>query len=329
MKISVVIPTYNSSAFIGATLDSVLGQRMLPDEIIVFDDGSDDDTLEILGSYQPRIVIIQQKNGGVATARNVLSQRASGDLVAFLDHDDLWHPLYLEVMSHLFQKYPSAVAYFSGHVNFSGYGKYVWSKNNVDVCGRDELMKPIEFLKGYNKNTGRFGSMSFCCIPKSVLNKIGREPFRISGVDDSYLCTLLPLLGPVVYMSAPLVAYRLTREAQSVNKLRDMGLWGSVFEILVEKYREQAPPSMMRAFNFAYASKRRQNAKLLFGAGKRDEARSQLIKSLINCWHPVSLVKSLGLLVLSLLPAAMQPRWPSSIRRTEVDSAAYRKNESL
>jgi glycosyltransferase involved in cell wall biosynthesis len=328
MKVSVVVPTYNSAAFIRATLDSVLRQRMQPDEIIVLDDGSNDNTLDILSPYKSRISVLQQKNKGVDAARNVLSQRAQGDLIAFLDHDDIWHPLYLEVMWRLYQKYSGAVAFFSNHLNIVGFDDYIWSNNIIDISGKDEIIKPVEFLKSYNKNTGKFGSMSYCCIPKWVLNKIGREPFRVGGVDDSYLCTLLPLLGPVVYVSEPLVAYRITSVAQSVNKLRDMGLWVSVFEILEKRYRSHAPYLMQRVFNYAYASKRRRYAKLLLGAGMNNEARSQLMKSLGNCWMPISIAKSLGLIALSVLPASIQPRWPSSQRPDGPISIAHDRKEA-
>src|SRR5258708_3302796 len=96
MKISVVIPAYNGARTIGATLNSVLKQTVQPDEILVLNDGSTDDTAVVLEQYQ-NITVLDQENRGVAHARNVLSQQSTGDLVAFLDQDDLWHPRYLEV----------------------------------------------------------------------------------------------------------------------------------------------------------------------------------------------------------------------------------------
>ena len=83
MKVSVLIPTYNSASFIQITLESVLHQTIAPTEILVMDDGSTDETISILGSYKPRISVFQQRNRGVADARNELCRRARGDLIAF------------------------------------------------------------------------------------------------------------------------------------------------------------------------------------------------------------------------------------------------------
>lgn len=126
MKISVVIPTYNSAAVIRLTLDSVLRQTVPPHEILVLDDGSTDDTVAIVESYAPKVSVIRQSNHGVAAARNELSRRATGELIAFLDHDDLWHPRYLEIQGQAYSANPDAVAFFTRHDNFYGLGVYDW-----------------------------------------------------------------------------------------------------------------------------------------------------------------------------------------------------------
>src|SRR5580704_5255146 len=226
MKLSVVIPVYNSSATIRATLDSVLRQTVPADEVLVLDDGSTDETPSILDEYKPRITILRQSNQGVAEARNALCAHAQGDLIAFVDHDDLWHPSYLETQRNFFLKYENAAAFFTGHTNFYGFGNYEWSKTpDRALLDNVEVLDALQFLKYYNTTTGPFGSMSYCCVPKRTLTEIGDKPFRLSGVDDSYLCTSVPLLGrPVVYAHVPLVAYRITKEAQSTDKLKACGL---------------------------------------------------------------------------------------------------------
>ncbi len=95
-KISVIIPVFNRSALIRRAVDSVLSQSLPPDEIIVVDDGSTDDTLRILKNYERKIKIIAQKNRGVSTARNAGIREAKGDWVALLDSDDEWLPKKLE-----------------------------------------------------------------------------------------------------------------------------------------------------------------------------------------------------------------------------------------
>ncbi len=319
MKISVLIPTYNSSKTIRATLDSVLQQTVQPDEILVLDDGSTDDTVSLLNSYKGKVNVFQQGNRGVASARNVLCERANGDLIAFLDHDDIWHPAYLEVQRRHLEDYPDSVAFFTGHVNFYGYGAYRWENNEFDVEETPEVMSPLRFFKRYNKFNGLFSSASFFCIRKSVLSKIGSEPFleQVSGVDDGYLCNLLPFFGCVVYTRLPLVAYRIIKEGQSTDKLKTFGLNVKMFELLERRYRNLLDRRLSTAFEMAYASKRRTYAKFLLGAGMTSDARAQLRHSLGNTKNPLSIVKSQALLLLSYMPSQLQPKYPTSYREWE------------
>jgi glycosyltransferase involved in cell wall biosynthesis len=313
MKISVVIPTYNSAMTIQATLDSVLRQTRQPDEILVLDDGSKDNTIALLQAYGGQITFLQQKNQGVAAARNALSERAQGDLIAFLDHDDIWHPRYLEIQDRQFGKVPQAVAFFAGHVNFSESENFQWRDDSIGDSPA-ELIQPLDFLKRYNETTGHFGSMSFCCIPKCVLKKMGNAPFQFSGVDDSYLCTVLPLLGGVVYTPTKLVAYRLLGRAQSADRLKSLGLWVNVFEVLGARYRQVDHKKLRKTFHLAFALKRRRYGKLLMGADRTAEARRQFIKAVNTSWMPASALKSLALYLLTFIPSILQPKWPSSDR---------------
>ena len=94
--VSVIIPTYNRSTLVAEAIESVLAQTRPADEIIVVDDGSTDDTAEKLERFRERIQYIWQSNGGVSVARNTGLRHTNGDLVAFLDADDVWHPCKLE-----------------------------------------------------------------------------------------------------------------------------------------------------------------------------------------------------------------------------------------
>src|SRR4051812_8327405 len=145
MKISALIPTYNSAKTINKTLDSILQQTRRADEILILDDGSTDNTIEILNYYKPSVTVIQRENRGVASARNELCALATGDLIAFLDHDDIWHRQYLAAQHARFLKYPSAAGFFAARVDFYGYGNYEFTDDCVDLDKDLELIQPAEF----------------------------------------------------------------------------------------------------------------------------------------------------------------------------------------
>lgn len=95
--ISVVIPTYNRAHCIARALDSVLAQSVAPQEIIVVDDASRDDTASVLASYEGRIHYIRHaRNAGASAARNTGIAAATSAWIAFLDSDDAWRPQKLE-----------------------------------------------------------------------------------------------------------------------------------------------------------------------------------------------------------------------------------------
>ena len=104
--ISVVIPAFNVGKFIARTLDSVLAQTRAADEIIVVDDGSTDNTAEVVRSYGTKVNFIQQDNAGASTARNTGIKAAQSEWVAFLDGDDEWLPEKLEVQLSLPERNP-------------------------------------------------------------------------------------------------------------------------------------------------------------------------------------------------------------------------------
>ena len=95
-RIAVIIPTYNRSELLKAALDSVLSQKYKDLETIVVDDGSEDDTSELVGQYPQCRYIKLEHSGLPAVARNAGIRRTKADFVAFLDSDDEWLPQKLE-----------------------------------------------------------------------------------------------------------------------------------------------------------------------------------------------------------------------------------------
>ena len=111
-SISVVVPTFNRARLISETIDAILAQTISPDEIIVIDDGSTDDTQTVLARYAPKVTTIRNKNCGDIVSRNIGLRVAKGQLVAFCDSDDLWEPEFLKKTSALWRHVPElTVAY--------------------------------------------------------------------------------------------------------------------------------------------------------------------------------------------------------------------------
>lgn len=103
MRISVVIPAYNAAKSIRNAINSCMQQSLLPHEIIVVNDASTDDTWKVASAYAGRVQLITlTANSGPATARNAGWDKATGDIVAFLDADDTWHADKLKILSEVF-----------------------------------------------------------------------------------------------------------------------------------------------------------------------------------------------------------------------------------
>jgi len=104
MLISVIIPAYNAAPYLERAIHSVLVQIRPADEIIVVDDGSTDNTIEITARFGGKLKLIRQANAGVSAARNMGIRAAKGDWIAFLDADDEWLPNRLRLQCELLEQ---------------------------------------------------------------------------------------------------------------------------------------------------------------------------------------------------------------------------------
>jgi glycosyltransferase involved in cell wall biosynthesis len=96
-EITVIIPAYNAERTVGIAVDSVLAQTFANFELLVIDDGSQDETADVVTARDdPRVKCVRTENGGVSVARNRGLDLAAGSYVAFLDADDAWQPTKLE-----------------------------------------------------------------------------------------------------------------------------------------------------------------------------------------------------------------------------------------
>lgn len=113
MLVSIIIPTFNRAGMLREAIESALGQTYSRYEILVVDDGSTDDTESVVSAYGGPVRYVKRENGGVGAARNTGLAMARGDLVAFLDSDDMWKPSKLEVQVRLFERLPRVGLVFS------------------------------------------------------------------------------------------------------------------------------------------------------------------------------------------------------------------------
>ena len=122
--VSVIIPTYNRAEFIQEAIDSVLHQDVKDCqlEIIVVDDGSTDNTAEVVKTYGNKVKYILQKNSGAGAARNRGIVHATGDWVAFLDSDDRWLPYRLSLQFNVLDRFPHYKAIHSNFYTFDETG---------------------------------------------------------------------------------------------------------------------------------------------------------------------------------------------------------------
>jgi len=169
-QISAVIPLYNKAPYIGRALDSVLAQERLPEEIIVIDDGSTDGGGDLVKQFKdPAIRLVRQENQGISAARNLGISLAKGELIAFLDADDVWKPGFLKVISEMRELYPQA-------------GIYATAYDIINPQGRRETLNfkllPAHCEQGLINNFFHNGIpqpilTSAVVIPKSIFNEIG------------------------------------------------------------------------------------------------------------------------------------------------------------
>lgn len=111
-KVSVIVPVYNSSAYLVRCVDAILNQTYENLEVLLIDDGSKDDSLDICKKYEAsdkRIRAIHKENGGSSSARNVGIKEATGAYICFCDSDDYYEPDIIENLSRVFDEYPDAL----------------------------------------------------------------------------------------------------------------------------------------------------------------------------------------------------------------------------
>jgi glycosyltransferase involved in cell wall biosynthesis len=145
-RVSVIIPTYNRAHLIGQAIDSLLAQTYHDFEVIVVDDGSTDNTQAVLSRYGDRITYIFQKNAGPSAARNTGIRASKGELLAFLDSDDMMSPTKLALQVAYLEAHPEVGVVYSGWQYLSEDGTTVQGEVRPDREG--EILKDL-LVEGY------------------------------------------------------------------------------------------------------------------------------------------------------------------------------------
>ena len=217
--ISVVIPLYNKQDSIVATLQSVLAQTYTDYEVVIVDDGSTDNSAQVVEEFisaypQPLpkgkgVRLVRKANGGVSSARNTGIMEAKGEYIAFLDGDDLWDKKYLETLHELICDYPDAVIYGIGCAQVSGDNVEL---TNVDKPRRGEVDNIWDYSVHYWT-----GSSATC--RKEDLLAIGMFDSRMTHGEDLDVWWRLLLRGKGAYDSTVLAYYRQDAENRAMNRV--------------------------------------------------------------------------------------------------------------
>jgi glycosyltransferase involved in cell wall biosynthesis len=215
-SVSVIIPTHNRVDVVLRALSSVFTQTRPPDEVIVVDDGSTDDTPDRIPELFPEAVFLRQENQGVSAARNRGIHEARGDLLAFLDSDDEWLPLKLERQLQELEKSPELPLC---HTN------EIWIRNG----------RRVNPMKKHRKYGGRIFdkclplciiSPSSALLHRSLLDRVGLFDESLPVCEDYDLWLRICALHPVLYLKEPLIVKygghsdQLSRRHRGMDRFR-------------------------------------------------------------------------------------------------------------
>lgn len=214
-RVSVVIPVYNRAHLIGHAIHSVLAQTYRDVEIIVCDDASTDETLEVVESIKvnanlPLRLEALPCNIGVSAARNHGIYCATGELIAFLDSDDTWKP----------QKLTRQVAFLDAHPQHAGVGS-----RTSDVAGT-RASKVSRAANSSSDEINELFSLLYDCyiltscflVKKHALILAGLFDVRLKKGEDRDLWWRLPRFGRLGFIDEPLIDYKEHAESLSVSQ---------------------------------------------------------------------------------------------------------------
>lgn len=269
--VTVVIPNYNYAHYLRETIDSVLAQTYADIEIIVVDDGSKDDSREVLETYGEQITAIFQQNQGVSAARNNGAAVGSGEFIAFLDADDVW----------LTEKTGKQVARFAADPTL---GLVHVGVDEIDADGNSLLHRlegsdgdAVEDLLMLGRK-GVLGGGSGLMVPRTVFGEIGGFDTRLSTSADYDLFLQIALRYKVGFVPEVLLKYRV----HGSNMHGNVKLMEHDMMIAFEKAFADTRPEISALKRKAYGSLHQTLAGSYFAAGDYASLARHAAASVMN-----------------------------------------------
>lgn len=302
-KISVIIPTYNYGEYVSEALDSVLAQTYKDYEIIVIDDGSTDNTKDIVGKYIENsignIKYIYQENKGVSNARNTGIKNARGEYIAFLDADDIWFPDKLELQMDLFEKNPELGLVFCNTFSFNEHSSS--KKTGFQLNPAGEPAKILQSLVIRNRI-----STNTVIVKKRYFDKTGLFDEDLRFGEDYDMWLRIAKYYKVDYLNTVLTKYRLhVNNLSKINKEKEERV--IIDMIKIRKRALQENPEIFknmnsRTSNECYYQLYLNLANFYLSFGINDKARRNILQYIR--FYPYNLTPYL-LFLISFMPAGI------------------------
>lgn len=231
--VSAVIPTFNAGAMVVEAVSSALEQSWPDVEIVVVDDGSTDDTAQLLAQFGQRITVIHQENRGRSAARNRAIHQASGDYIAFLDADDIWYPAKLETQLADLARHPGVTWAYCQTRLVDEQGVPLQSAFWPDTFGSGTAgaHEALPVLLGGKIEI----STSTVVVEKSSLLAAGLFDETLAAGEDTHLWMRLARSnGPLLYTPAILATRRVNTHTSFLERLIGYGYAQSAPQILLK-----------------------------------------------------------------------------------------------
>lgn len=302
---------YNSASFIAATLDSIAAQTTPPAEVIICDDGSSDETAAIIEAHPLEVTLIRRINAGLATARNDAIEKATGDVIANIDADDLWHERFLERAIEAFEENKEAIAVFTRYRTFMSDDDLepTNAPEDGEVCGTTTL--DLEAFLQFDR-AGLPVLPSYFLFRSSVLEVLGRRPY-IEGHrcgENIMVFPMIAAMGPIVRVEAKLGRYRM--HAASITGAEvDSARWMlRVSEEMIDRAVGLSfGPAAMDAIRRYAAQWSKSAGRRLGGAGETRDGRAGLLQAFRQAHDPKTLALYLGSWVPGLASRVWTRGW--------------------